>query len=118
MSRLILGSLLILALFAGACGGTGADGEAFDRAGLERHEDLSEALANDLLKLSIAVRDRDYEKIENFVAPAIRATASCRKFPASPHIAVITLQTVRPTAMIERRTPRSASRAIGMPATV
>ena len=81
VSRLILGSLLILALFAGACGGTGADGEAFDRAGLERHEDLSEALANDLLKLSIAVRDRDYGKIENFVAPAITVIVSARICP-------------------------------------
>jgi hypothetical protein len=46
----------------------------FDRAALERREDLSEALANDLLKLSIAVRDRDYAAAERFFSDSVRAT--------------------------------------------
>jgi hypothetical protein len=76
VSRLDPRTLLpIVALMACACGGgTGAETEQFDRGRLERQEDLSEALANDLLKFSVAVRDRDYGKIEDFVADAIRAT--------------------------------------------
>jgi hypothetical protein len=65
-----------------ACGGSGPGDESFDRASLERREDLSESLANDLLKLSVAVRDRDHAAIERFVADTIRATPLPQEAPA------------------------------------
>ena len=60
---------LVCVLWVG-CGGSGPGDESFDRTSLERREDLSESLANDLLKLSVAVRDRDrdHAAIERFVA--------------------------------------------------
>ena len=61
---------LALALLMCGCGGN-VDGEGFDAAELERQEDLSEALANDLLKLSVATRERDYVKIEQFFADSL-----------------------------------------------
>ncbi len=42
-----------------------------DTARLEAIEDLSEGLANDLLELSVAVRDRDLRQIAEFFAPSI-----------------------------------------------
>ena len=73
MSRRLqaVAAALVLGLVAG-CGGT--EPEQFDRETLERHEDLSESLANDLLKFSVAVRDRNYERIGQYVADSIRAT--------------------------------------------
>jgi len=83
-SRLVAGFILLLVgLSVGACGEPVAESDEFDRAWLERHEDLSESLANDLLKFSVAVRDRDYGKIEGYVADAIRATPLPEKAPAS-----------------------------------
>jgi len=51
-----------------------------DRARLEVVEDLSESLANDLLELSVAVRDRDPERIAPFLADRLQASP----FPARP----------------------------------
>jgi hypothetical protein len=51
-----------------------------DRPKLEREEDLSEALANDLLELSIAVRDKNLPRISTFFSDTIRVA----KFPAQP----------------------------------
>ena len=61
-----------------ACSGTGDVG--FDRQALERAEDSSESLANDLLAFSVAVRDRDVGAIEGFVADRVR----CSELPAEP----------------------------------
>ena len=51
-----------------------------DRARLEVVEDLSESLANDLLELSVAVRDRDLLRIAPFFPESLRASP----FPAQP----------------------------------
>ena len=45
----------------------------FDKQGLDAVEDLSESLANDLLEMSIAVRDKDLESIGKFIANSIVA---------------------------------------------
>ena len=55
-------------------------GQKLDRARLEVIEDLSESLANDLLELSVAVRDRDAARTAEFF-PA-RLTAA--PFPSRP----------------------------------
>jgi hypothetical protein len=51
-----------------------------DRARLEVVEELSESLANDLLELSIATRDRDAAKTAEFFPERLTATA----FPSKP----------------------------------
>ena len=45
------------------------------RARLETVEDLTESLANDMLDLSLAVRDRDEEKLRTFIPASLSATA-------------------------------------------
>ncbi len=67
----------LLCLLA-ACSGNGE----FDRTELERVEDVSEQLANDLLALSVAVRDRS-EGVERYFTDSIRATALPLADPAS-----------------------------------
>jgi hypothetical protein len=55
------------------------------RTRLETIEDLSESLANDLLDLSVAVRDRDWTRIDRFVGPNVGAVAwPCRPGPLEP----------------------------------
>ncbi|MDH3284216.1 MAG: VCBS repeat-containing protein, partial [Acidobacteriota bacterium] len=66
----------------------------FDRGRLERAEDLSESLANDLLALSVAVRDRDGETARGFFAERVVATAFSGEAP----------QAVPLTRWIETRT--------------
>jgi hypothetical protein len=61
-----------------ACNGSSDD--AFDRQALERSEDFSESLANDLLAFSVAVRDRDSAAIARFTAEQVRAS----EIPAAP----------------------------------
>ncbi len=51
----------------------GRSAERFPRGWLETVEELSESLANDLLDLSVAVRDRDLEAGARFVANRVRA---------------------------------------------
>jgi hypothetical protein len=53
-----------------ACGGGDAE---FDRPALERAEDHTESLANDLLAFSVAVRDRDDAEIRTFLADEVRS---------------------------------------------
>jgi len=48
----------------------------------------------------------------------MRASASSPKLRAKPHSAVIALQVASETITTVRRTPRSAQRASGMPASV
>ncbi|MDQ3803689.1 MAG: hypothetical protein M3416_07655, partial [Acidobacteriota bacterium] len=45
-----------------------------DRARLEVIEELSESLANDLLELSVATRDRDLRKTAEFIPAEFQAT--------------------------------------------
>ena len=45
----------------------------FDRERIEAIEDLSESLANDLLRLSVAVRDRDLPGMRRYFAEQIKA---------------------------------------------
>lgn len=54
--------------------------QTVDRTRLEVIEELSESLANDLLELSIAVRDRDLELVAEFFPAQLAAKA----FPSSP----------------------------------
>ncbi len=49
----------------------GGPQEGFDASQLERTEELSESLANDLLQLSVATRDRDLAGIREHWAPAV-----------------------------------------------
>jgi hypothetical protein len=72
---LALWPALVLAL---ACGESGPGN--FDREVLERAEDLSESLANDLLAFSVAVRDRDEGIIAGYLANEMTATP----FPQDP----------------------------------
>ncbi|MFQ5790850.1 MAG: FG-GAP-like repeat-containing protein [Acidobacteriota bacterium] len=54
-------------------------GLSFDRSGLERTEDYSESLANDLLDLSIALRRQDLSRVAEYFPEVFEATP----FPAS-----------------------------------
>ncbi|MCP3982339.1 MAG: VCBS repeat-containing protein [bacterium] len=48
--------------------------DEFDRGGLERTEDLTESLANDLLAFSVEVRERNFDAVlGEYTAPAVRA---------------------------------------------
>lgn len=72
--------LIVAALALASCGGpTGPSGE-FDRQGLGAAEDLSEALANDLLAFSVAVRDRDRDAVRGYFAEEVVGTP----LPADP----------------------------------
>ena len=74
-SRLALFLALVL---LPVCGGSGQDD--FDREWLEKAEDLSESLANDLLTLSVAVRDGNFGAAKSFFADPLEATP----LPESP----------------------------------
>jgi len=77
MTRITLVFLLIiLFVLVVSCGGQETD---FDQQELEAAEDLSESLANDLLRFSVAVRDGDLNGIRNHFAGELEATA----WPAS-----------------------------------
>ena len=75
-SRLIDGVVLATMIVLTACssGETTAPPSDFDRAALERAEDLTESLANDLLALSVAVRDGDSETVGRHFADSVEAT--------------------------------------------
>ncbi len=62
-----------------ACAGP-LEQQAFDRSWLESVEDLSESLANDLLALSVALRDKDLYSIGNYFDERITASP----LPVSP----------------------------------
>ncbi len=63
--------LFLLPALLLACGG--GDSE-FDKKEMETAEDLSESLANDLLKFSVAVRDGDLAEVRKHFAPEIEST--------------------------------------------
>lgn len=67
--------LIALPSLAGAAQVGPVVAPAAETARLEVIEDLSESLANDLLDLSVAVRDRDLAKVGTFVAETIEAPA-------------------------------------------
>ena len=56
---------------ATALAATASPPQQFDREGLETVEDLSESLANDLLELSVNLRDRDLEAVGRFFADSV-----------------------------------------------
>ncbi len=76
----------LLALLLAAAGAVvyfsarGRAREGFPQGWLDTVEDLSESLANDLLDLSVAVRDRDLEQVGRFLADRVRGLP----FPADP----------------------------------
>ena len=74
---LLLGSLLAAAAAAGAQTPT------VDRAELDRVENLSESLANDLLRLSVAARDRDARRMAAHFAERVRL-AGAPEPPSAP----------------------------------
>lgn len=55
---------------------------ATDFARIEAAEDLSESLAGDLVELSLATRERDFERVVRFFAPLV----NCSPFPSRPRI--------------------------------
>src|SRR5687767_9151519 len=57
--------------------------QTVDRTRLEVTEELSESLANDLLELSVATRDLDFELTSEFFPSQITA----KIFPSSPQAA-------------------------------
>ena len=74
----VLAGLLVVNLSAEKAAQTGAI--TIDRSRLEVEEDLSESLANDMLDLSLAVRDRDATEIGKFVP----ARVAGQVFPSQP----------------------------------
>ncbi len=79
----------------------------FDKQGLDAVEDLSESLANDLLEMSIAVRDKDLESIGKFIANPIVA----RPLPGEPDSLVHELKWIYTHGWKQRhRTLESLSR--------
>jgi hypothetical protein len=70
-----------LALVVTACGGGEPDGQGEFRADwLDTVEDLSESLANDLLALSVATRERDVEAMASYLADEVQGPA----LPSTP----------------------------------
>jgi len=59
-----------------------------ETARLETIEDLSESLANDILDLSVAVRDRDLDRVGSFFADTVEA-------PPFPNVAAVVRPQVR-----------------------
>ena len=57
---------LVFVAAAAALVATASPPQQFDREGLETAEVLSESLANDLLELSVNLRDRDLEAVGKF----------------------------------------------------
>jgi hypothetical protein len=86
LSTILLGSLSVGAASAQSGAQSGAQAQPaapaaqVDRARLEVIEELSEALANDLLELSVATRDRDTAKTAEFFPARLNATL----FPSQP----------------------------------
>ena len=73
--------LVLSALIVAGCGGTGHND--FDRDQLERDENQSESLANDLLALSVAARDQDFGSVAEYLADRIQATPLPEEPPPS-----------------------------------
>ncbi len=73
--------LVLSTVVVAACGWT--EHSDFDWGQLERDENQSESLANDLLALSVAVREQDFESVEPYLADRIQATPLPEDPPAS-----------------------------------
>ena len=98
--RLLLVLLLsTLPLAAGA--------QTVDRAEMEATEDLSESLANDLLKLSVDTRNRDMAEVATFFAERLRATP----FPAEAKALERRVKWVQSRGWVYGTKPISISRA-------
>lgn len=93
-SRVLLSASCALLMLAGAGASPSARAQSdsppknpaaaeLDRARLEVIEELSESLANDLLELSLATRDRDLQKTAEFFPAEFFATP----YPAAPQAA-------------------------------
>ena len=76
----LLAVLSLLVQVAGVEKLPAQDQTGIDLRTLEVTEDLSESMANDLLELSVAIRDRDTALIAQFVAESVRGTP----FPSEP----------------------------------
>lgn len=88
-SSILTGTLILLIVLSGSYKFYGQSGNAsqttdktsvVDRNRLETVEDLSESLANDLLELSVATRDRNLE----LTAEYFPAQISAQQFPSRP----------------------------------
>ncbi len=66
LARSIRRFTLVFVAAAAALAATASPPQHFDRQGLETAEELSESLANDLLELSVNLRDRDLEAVGKF----------------------------------------------------
>jgi hypothetical protein len=85
LSRCALYSILVVAPFA--TGRASAQAPPETRPRLEVVEDLSESLANDVLDLSVAVRDREWARIERFFGPTVAgAPLPCVPGPIVPRV--------------------------------
>jgi hypothetical protein len=66
-------ALVVVSFSASAQSSPTPQSAPLDRARLEIIEDLTESLANDMLDLSLAVRDRDEEKLGEFISASLTA---------------------------------------------
>lgn len=82
----VVGTLLLAASTAALASHDGRQGDIRGSGlPLEVVEDLSESLANDLLQLSVAVRDRDWARIERHFSPQVMAPPfPCVPGPVTP----------------------------------
>jgi FG-GAP-like repeat len=78
-TRLLIATTTLLLVL---CGIYDTDAQTVDRSRLEVSEELSESLANDVLELSTATRDRNFEVTDNFFPSQITA----KPFPARPSV--------------------------------
>jgi len=83
--------LLIVLLSATVLPSCGTEPATFDREDLERAEELSEALANDLLGLSVAVRERNLDAVARYLDESLVATPLPRA-PGTPERVVKWIQ--------------------------
>ncbi len=75
-----MGILLVLTLAAAMYAQIPAQRIQVDRNRLENVEDMSESFANDMLELSLAVRNRDLERMTDFFADPLKS----EPFPSEP----------------------------------
>jgi len=81
---------------------------AIDRSRLEVEEGLSESLANDMLDLSLATRDRDLQTMGEFVAARLAATP----FPSRPLVLEPEVKWIT-THGWENKSPAAAAEGLG-----
>ena len=74
LHRIAIAGITAILLFAGTVGLARQAMQAIDTEALNAAEDLSESLANDLLDLSVAARNKDRTTIERYFADHLLAT--------------------------------------------